>query len=488
MIRKYFIICLLLVAGFVPATAQTNNESFDKFRENIRKDFFSFRKNVLDDYSKFLSGIWKEYDSFAGKERNKKPKPKSAPLINDNEPQKPVATIPVKDKDSQKPVVVPPVAKDAEPQKTIKPNVAEPRLRTFAFYASNVAVPQIKWGEGLSLGNTKEHFPLLWEVYKKSAVERSILPILSEYSSEHKLNDWFVYELIRAYCDSEFAECGRRVTLAHYLLLHSGYDVKLGITSKSEPLLLVHIKQQVYSRAFVNHEGKKYYLFFDNESLTDCTGSISFSTYEVPQNVNCGKFLDLQLRRMPIMPDKPHAYNFQHGGLSVKGMVNANVMQMLYRYPQMDIVNYAAAVVTSSQQDVATQLKKQLDTLPVRVAVDKLLHFVQKAFGYATDDVQHGFEKPYFFDEMLFYPKCDCEDRSIFYSYLLKEVLGLENHLVNFPGHECVYVNLGGDISGHGYLYDNKKFYVSDPTYIGAVTGMCMEAFKNENPKIDFKR
>ena len=110
-----------------------------------------------------------------------------------------------------------------------------------------------------------------------------------------------------------------------------------------------------------------------------------------------------------------------------------------------------------------------------------------KDFEYATDD-QHGFEKPYFFEEMLFYPKCDCEDLSIFYSYLLKAVLGVENHIVNYPGHEAVYVNLGKQINGHCYLYDKKRFYVSDPTYIGAVTGICMEQYENEKPRIDFMR
>ncbi|MBE6303130.1 MAG: hypothetical protein E7089_04260 [Bacteroidales bacterium] len=487
MIKKIFIVCLLFVAGIYPATAQTNNESFDEFRKSIRKDFFSFRKSVLDDYSKFLAGVWKDYNSFAGKERNKKPKPKSVPVVKDNkEPQKPIVAPPVKDKEPQKPV--PPHVKDKEPHKPVTPNVGQPHSRTFAFYASNVTVPQSDWSESLPVGDSKEHFPLLWEAYKKHGVEKKILPVLSQFSTEHKLNDWFLCELIRAYCDSEFSDCGRRITLAHYLLLHSGYDVKLGLTSKKEPFLLIYIKQQVYSRAYVNQDGKKYYLFFDNESTTDAKGSISFSTYDVPKNADCGKYLNLQLVSVPVVPGNPHNYKFEYGGLCIKGEVNANVMQMLYRYPQMDIADYAMSAVTASQQSVASQLKSQLDTLPVRVAVDKLLHFVQRAFEYATDDEQHGFEKPYFFDEMLFYPKCDCEDRSIFYSYLLKQVLGLENHLVNFPGHECVYVNLGVDINGCGYLYDNKKFYVSDPTYIGAVTGMCMEQYKNENPKIDFKR
>lgn len=62
-----------------------------------------------------------------------------------------------------------------------------------------------------------------------------------------------------------------------------------------------------------------------------------------------------------------------------------------------------------------------------------LLQFVQSGFSYATDDAFHGFEKPYFLEENLFYPKNDCEDRAIFYTYLLWNALGVENQLLCFP-------------------------------------------------------
>ena len=189
------------------------------------------------------------------------------------------------------------------------------------------------------------------------------------------------------------------------------------------------------------------------------------------------------------MPNKPISYNFKHKNLTIQGTLNANVIEMLYHYPQMPIDCYAKSVInTDIRKNITQQLKLQLQGIPPKTALDIILQFVQYAFQYATDGVQHGFEKPYFFEEILYYPQCDCEDRSVFYSYLLWEVLNVENHLIEYPGHECVAVHLEEAINGHGYNYKNKTFYISDPTYIGATTGMCMPDFINKKPKIDLSR
>lgn len=36
-------------------------------------------------------------------------------------------------------------------------------------------------------------------------------------------------------------------------------------------------------------------------------------------------------------------------------------------------------------------------------------------------------------EELLYYPQCDCEDRAVFYAYLLRYVLNLDCHLVKYP-------------------------------------------------------
>ena len=372
----------------------------------------------------------------------------------------------------------------------VVPSVPVVRNTQFMYHSLVLEVPQMQWDE-LPAGTSPKDYAKLWKRFETLKVETNVLPIITKTAKGCKLNDWLLCECIRSYADSEMASMlpGQRMSLTHYLLAHAGFDVRIGMTSMKEPILLIALQQEIYGRSFTTLNGKKYYLFFDNLVERDAQAPLQFFTCDIPSNVDCGKLVDLLIQEEPIVPYEAHAYSFTYNGLHIEGEVNANLMPMLYRYPQMEMAYFAQSVVSErTQEDVARQIASQLESIPEHEAVDKLLKFVQSAFEYATDGEQHGFEKPYFFEEILFYPQCDCEDRSMFYSYLLKMVLGVENHLIGYPGHESVSVNLGKTISGHGYKYENKNFYISDPTYIGASTGMCMPNYVNVTPEIDFKR
>lgn len=415
------------------------------------------------------------------KEPKAKPEKKKEPVGAPEQAPKKIETPPIAN--PQKEPVSEPVQEQYEPvfEKT-----------EFMYHSVAFEVPKIQWEcDALPAGATPKDFAKLWKKFSALKIENSILPQIIQKASECKLNDWLLCESIRCYADSEMAAMkpGQRMSLTHYLLTHAGFDVRIGLTSSNEPLLLIALKQEIYGRSFTTLNNTKYYLFFDNLVERDSKAPLQFFTCDIPTNVDCGKKLDLLILEEPNIPYQAHEYSFSFDGVHIKGEVNANLMPMLYRYPQMEMAYFAQSVVSErTQESIARQIATQLETLPERVAVDKLLKFVQSAFEYATDGEQHGFEKPYFFEEILYYPKCDCEDRSIFYSYLLKVVLGVENHLIGFPGHESVSVHLGTAISGHGYKYRDKNFYISDPTYIGASTGMCMPNYVNVTPEIDFER
>lgn len=209
------------------------------------------------------------------------------------------------------------------------------------------------------------------------------------------------------------------------------------------------------------------------------------STCELPAAASKASKLDLRLGELKI-PYEELPFSVSFGGLEIHGNTNAKLYPILYKYPQMPIGDYAQSVVMPSlRSDIVEQLKSQLADKPKAEAVNALLQFVQSGFKYATDHENHGFEKPYFFEELLYYPKCDCEDRVIFYTYLLWNVLGVENHLLAYPGHESASVVLPEITKGDAYTYEGKTFYISDPTYIGAKTGMCMPEYRTTSPEID---
>ena len=114
-------------------------------------------------------------------------------------------------------------------------------------------------------------------------------------------------------------------------------------------------------------------------------------------------------------------------------------------------------------------------------AVNFLLRFTQKSFDYKTDGDQFSQEKVMFPDETVFFPYSDCEDRSIMFSSLVKNLLGLKVVGLKFPNHLATAVAMSSSVSGDNFKYKGDIYTVTDPTYINANAGMTMPQYKNSN-------
>lgn len=488
-----FAACLILAlpAGAQPKSA-AGNKSYDEFRKSMLDGYNKFRQSVLDDYDKFLEEVWSNYEKFKGEERYSEPKPSTPPVVvPDSQPEvKPVqipkpqpAPAPVPEPEAVPQPVVAPVAKP-EPQPQPQPVVADVPAYTFPFYSIEFDIKDTALPISGHLRTPKD-YAAQWRTLSKSEA-KSLIPELKRIAQENSLNDYLTFEMLRAYVDSRYANVHptARVALEHYLLANMGYDVRIAVDGDSTPLLLVPFRQYVYGRPFLPINNRKYYVFQPRGAKLNPNTTIL--TCDLPSDADLGQPLDLMISELSI-PEKMKDFHLSFGGIELNGQVNENIFPIIYHYPQMAMADYAKSAISPQlRADLVKQLKSQLGGLSEAEAVDKLLKFTQSAFEYATDGDFHGFEKPYFLEEILYYPKCDCEDRSIFYTYMLWNVLGLENHLLAYPGHESASVRLSAPIKGTGYDYDGKHFYISDPTYIGSSTGMCMPNFEYTQPDVDY--
>ena len=162
---------------------------------------------------------------------------------------------------------------------------------------------------------------------------------------------------------------------------------------------------------------------------------------------------------------------------------NKNYMDFYDTYPSSYINNnvmtrWAMYANTPLEKGVKEQLypkmKEKLAGMSNVEAVQKMLHWVQTGFKYELDEIIWGVDRPFFGEESLYYPYCDCEDRSILLSHLVRDLIGLDVVLVHYPGHLAMAVDFKEDVDGVYYMYDNRKFVVCDPTYIGASIGQAM--------------
>lgn len=516
LLRSAVAIAACAVIPFPSYAQDKNASSFDEFRKSILTDYSNFRNRLIEHYEDFLRGEWHEYESLSGEKRNPTPKPKKLPVaeknpitdktpVREKTPEKPRNVAPEKQPETQpkpqpqqKPQTTPkpenkprPKPKpEPKPQPETRPAedvVDIPHGYEFNFYSLPLTFPEVSLEPARHLGSPAE-YASHWNKLASSSIAETLLPAIKQRADEMGLNDYLTYDLIRAYVDSRFADSDdtAKTSLVHYLLVNMGYDARLAVTDSGIPLLLLPFEQPLYDRAFLTIPGGKYYVFTPDGVESSQLGGARIRTCALPADIDKGNKIDLVLGELRI-PVKPKPFDLEYGDIHIRGEVNENLMPILYRYPQMPIEDYARSNIDPAlRRSLSSQIKEQLAGMDSDAATDHLLEFMHNVFQYSTDQENHGFEKPYFLEETLYYPKNDCEDRAIFYTYFLWNALGKEAQLVSFPGHEASTVRLDSPIDGKSYDYKGKTFYISDPTYIGSHTGMPMPIYVNEVPSVDY--
>lgn len=106
------------------------------------------------------------------------------------------------------------------------------------------------------------------------------------------------------------------------------------------------------------------------------------------------------------------------------------------------------------------------------------------AFPYGYDDKEWGYDRAFFSEESLYYPRCDCEDHAILFSRLVRDLVGLKVVLVYYPGHLATAVQFPESVAGDYLMLDGRRFTVCDPTYFGAPIGQTMEGMDNKTAKV----
>lgn len=353
------------------------------------------------------------------------------------------------------------------------------------FYGMEILVPAVDVEISPRLEKVSD-FARHWKTMDSQDMAEKVMEAVMPKVEQMGLNDYLTFEFLCAYFDSKFPDAGisSRMSAVHYMLANMEYNARLAVATRTgDPIILIPAEQQLYGVTYMTLGGQNFYVL--GNRFAKIAGS-PLATCDLPKGASSGKKFDMTINGLNI-PRKDRKFDVKYGDMHLTGSVNENLMPMVYRYPQMDTGDFAKSTLDKSlRDDLVRQVKEQLGDKDKLKATNALLQFVQSGFEYATDDDFHGFEKPYFLEENLYYPKNDCEDRSIFYTYLLWNALGVENQLLAFPGHESASVAIDDpSVTGTSYMDNGKRYYISDPTYIGSKTGMCMRRYESTAPTID---
>ena len=297
---------------------------------------------------------------------------------------------------------------------------------------------------------------------------------------DFRLNDWGVFLFVKTAAEALCNDENSCIVMQQFLLNELGYRAKMARRGdRNQLLLFVATDCMVYGHPYFTKEGLNYYNINGTEACTFYMCNQDSKKAKTP--------VAMRLNNVPALNNDvvSRQRTNKAGNVSVSVNVPKSLMDFYASMPQCDYGVYAKApVVGSLAQEVLGTLRPLVQGKSEVDAANLLLNFVQTGFKYATDEEQFGFEKPFFVEELFYYPACDCEDRSVLFGWLVRELLGLDVVYLDYPNHIATAVQFKGDVKGDFLTVDGKRYTVCDPTYIGASIGMTMPNLRSAGVSI----
>ena len=460
--------------GDIAAFREEQLQRLEQFRSAKQREMAEFRDSLNEAYARFLEEKWESFNLYR-EERGFRPMPKP-PVYDPTKPQP-------DDKPALPPVVVnvPPVpAADTVPMPDFKPVNPEPKATVTAeFFGTQVRLQQVdKMHIGRLAGVSESNVADYWGRLSKLPVE-TIASDLQRTGSALRLNDYGLFLLARELAATYIpgASENERVVFSAFMLNQVGLSAKIG-RSGGELYALLAARQELANTSYFTFSGgnadpgRRYYVInLRHRQLTEIQTCAA-------QYGDGGTPLDFAVTAAPQLSYAAGSQQLQFDGTGYVVDYNRNLVNYFSTYPCVDFAIYGTAPVDSRMiDDLRRQLSPHIASKPQVEAVNYLLHFVQNAFRYKTDQDQFGYEKWNFAEETLVSAYCDCDDRAIFFAQLVRNLLGMEAVLVNYPGiHLAAAVRFtDGSLTGGTYVtVDGSRFHICDPTYINADAGMAM--------------
>ena len=482
--KEILILLLLLCCSVINVKSQTFNEAYNDFKQKAQSDYEDFRKKANQEYADWMKKAWEWHDKI---EPMLLPKDEMLPPIiyNKEKEQKQEEPKPIPYED-----ITPTPSPEPQPKPIapIREDDGEYKKIEFQFFGTNGDVRLPKGSSFKIKGRNEEAFASAWELLSSDQYNNLIRDCLV-LRMKHQLCDWAYLQMLGIMSE---AVCGKGTNeatmLQAFVFCQSGYKIRLGLTKQKNLRLLFKSKHQIFDLIGFKMQDGLYYAIqsIDEEGLSIC--DVSYPE-EMPLSLWISQeqlFAEKNSNERSLIPSDSI--------IVIKARVNENLIKFFDTYPTSmindDIVSrWAMYANTPLSQKVKDKLYPQLRNIISKadnkvMATEWLLYWVQTAFVYEYDDKVWGHDRAFFAEETLYYPYCDCEDRSILFSRLVRDLLGLKVILVFYPGHLATAVDFNTPVNGDYINLNGRRFTICDPTYIGAPIGVTMPDMDNKTAKV----
>lgn len=491
-----FLLCMIPVVSSAQSFEEYKRQQQAKYNSYVQEkteEFRAYRDRVNAEYADYMRKAWTKEEAQPAKPLPKRPEPPK-PVIREPIMIPQFEAIPIGD------VIVPEMPDFKKPEPIIpleeleglggnenesqneKQNENENIKEGFAFQwcGQTWRVP-LETLHRFRLRGTKEgDVADAWKTLSE-AKYAGIVATCLKIRDSYQLPDWGYLHFLEAMANVFLPGLPNEARLLEmFILSQSGYQVRIA-RCNDQLFLLVPSSGEIYEYSYLTIGGRKYYV------IGKSSGRGSFYVYE--RDFPREQPFTWQINKQPLLAGAGKIRTLKaqrYPEVQATVDINKGLVEFMNQYPRCNNWN-AYALASLSEQAKASlypALRQNIRGKDKVEAVGILLDFAQTAFEYQTDEQQFGKERPLFGDETLYYPYCDCEDRSILFSILVRELVGLDVILLHYPDHLATAVRFDNDVEGDYMVIGGKRYVVCDPTYIGAPVGEAMPNCKKAKATI----
>ncbi|MDZ4668270.1 MAG: hypothetical protein SGJ00_10325 [bacterium] len=314
----------------------------------------------------------------------------------------------------------------------------------------------------------KEGVSKIVALVKESELQ-SLVKQMDSYSAEFGMDD-MAYVIFGRKLSAQLYKDPNAAKLFQYqILMEKGYNVILGV-NEEQLTLFGNLGFNILNGTTVQHQGLSYDDLSFDYNLEPCIDAV----YEVAIG---GRAILINENRPPFFNAIRGSYDlhteFEGAVYFFKGSLNQSLANYYHDLPDIEFgqiyLNYQISSPTYSQ--LVGDLKKAISNMFPRKQIDFLLHFTQTAIPYKVDKEAIGKEKFAFPEEVLSNNYGDCEDKSVLFAYLTKEVLQLPSVALIYVSQNHLNVAVAINHASFNFIYNNQKYLICEPSGLGFAPG-----------------
>ena len=531
-------ILLLALMAVMPMAAQKSgydqfrqqqNAKFNQFKAEQQAKYDAFRRQANEEYAEFMRQAWGEHDEHeadtaiteeivvpyiyqeyetlpasdtgAAEEDSVALAKDSTALANDSieedtfvikwekvwpipTPKSELATKPIQIPTRPGVTILPKAEPAPAPIAPVAPKAIACKKVSIAYYGTIITIPFPEDDKLKIKALTENGIADAWLILADSIYDNTIKAAL-DVRKTNALCDWAYMNVLREVTEKQYGKTNEAVLAQAFIMTQSGYRIRLG-RNETQLYLLSASQYDIFDLRYFMIDGSKFYIV---------SGERNAKMFICEAKFEKEKPLSLQMTALPHLGYEQTEKRTLSSkkGVTTAASVNKNLIDFFDHYPQAcykgdQATRWVAYANTPIEKQVTKMLYPPLENaikgLNQRDAVWLLLNWVQTAFAYEYDDKVWGHDRAFFAQETLFYPYCDCEDRSILFSRLVRDLVGLDIVFLYYPGHLATAVGFTEEVAGDWVEYNGKKYVVCDPTYINAGVGKTMPGMNNKAAQI----